>query len=95
MTGGSTKHMTKASSPEENVKQFFENYGRQIRGTGGSTSRFLDALQGLNARGERVKGWKVYNSDRPKEWHELIGNGIAEMRRTIPAYLSQKDETHQ
>jgi len=43
MTGGSTGHMTTANSPEQNVEQFFENYGGQIRGTGRDASAFMRA----------------------------------------------------
>jgi hypothetical protein len=59
MTGGNTKHMTTAASPTENVRQFFDNYGNQIRGTGTDASAFINALQGRNASAESVKGWKV------------------------------------
>lgn len=51
MTGGNTKNMTQASSPEENVEQFFDNYGKQIRGAGSNTAAFLNGLQGLDAGG--------------------------------------------
>jgi len=90
MTGGSTKHMTTASSPEENVQQFFDNYGRQIRGVGSDTTAFVNALEGLDATGKPVKGWKVYNSDRASEWRVMIGEGIRQMQRDIPTYESQK-----
>ncbi|MGA8220212.1 MAG: hypothetical protein WB780_01065 [Candidatus Acidiferrales bacterium] len=40
MTGGNTKHMTTATSPEENVQQFFHSYGDQIRGTEMMSPRF-------------------------------------------------------
>jgi hypothetical protein len=90
MTGGSTKNMTKATSPDENVKQFFHNYGNQIRGTGTDASAFMNGLQGRDAFGEPVKGFKVYNSAHPVEWHDLISGGIGHMRATLPRYLSQR-----
>jgi hypothetical protein len=89
MTGGNTKHMTTAESPEQNVKQFFENYGNQIRGTGNDESAFMNGLQGVDASGKRVRGWKVYNNANPK-WRSFIGGGIDEMRRDIPSYLSER-----
>ena len=88
MTGGSTKNMTKASSPTENVKQFFDRYGNQIRGTGSNVSAFINGLEGRNASGTRVKGWNVYNSVNSK-WGSMIKSGIIEMRRDIPIYLAQ------
>jgi len=42
MTGGSTKSMTTASSPTENVKEFFDNWGGQIRGSGSNVKVFLN-----------------------------------------------------
>ena len=89
MTGGSTKRTTTATSPDENVKQFFDNYGNQIRGTGTDTSAFINALQGRNASGERVKGWKVYNIANP-HWESLVNDDINTMKKDIPTYLSQK-----
>ena len=90
MTGGSTRNMTTAASPTENVQQFFDNYGNQIHGTGSDASAFINALQGRNPSGERVKGWKVYNSVHPVEWHTLVNKGIGEMRQSVPTYLSQR-----
>lgn len=89
MTGGSTEHMTTSASPSENVKQFFDNYGNQIRGTGSNAPAFMNALQGRDASGARVKGWKVYNSKYPGKWHATVASGIHQMRRDIPIYLSQ------
>ena len=89
MTGGSTKHMTKAASPAKNAQQFFENYGNQIRGTGSDAAAFINALQGRNASGGQVKGWKVYNSLNPK-WGSIVESGIHQMRRDIPTYLAQR-----
>jgi hypothetical protein len=62
LTGGSKRHMTFASSPAENVGQLFQLYGPQIYGTGSDVDAFLNALQGKNAAGKPVKGWRVYNS---------------------------------
>jgi hypothetical protein len=71
------------------AKQFFQNYGNQICGAGNDDSAFLNALQGLEASGKRVKGWKVYNTANP-DWSDFIGRGIDQMRRDIPTYLSQR-----
>jgi hypothetical protein len=90
MTGGSTKHMTRAASPAENVQQFFDNYGNQIRGTGSDASAFINALQGRDAFGGQVKGWKVYNSYRPAAWEQMTQDGIHQMQRDIPIYVSQR-----
>ena len=89
MTGGSTKHMTTATSPDENVKQFFDSYGNQIRGTGSDASSFINGLQGRNATGQSVKGWKVYNRAN-SHWEDLVNDGIKTMRKDIPTYLAQK-----
>lgn len=90
MTGGNTKHMTGAASPAENAQKFFKNYGEQIRGAGSDTSRFIHGLQGRNEFGKPVKGWKVYNSVRPVGWERMARDGIDQMLRDIPAYLSQR-----
>jgi hypothetical protein len=89
MTGGNTKHMTTAASPTENVRQFFDNYGNQIRGTGTDASAFINAIQGRNASAQSVKGWKVYNRAN-SQWEGLVHDGINTMRKDIPTYLSQK-----
>ncbi|MGB8524322.1 MAG: hypothetical protein WCD43_15255 [Candidatus Acidiferrales bacterium] len=88
MTGGSTRHMTNATSPSANVKQFFDNYGKQIRGTGSDASAFINALQGRDASGEAEKGWKEYNSVN-SGWEDLINSGINEMRKAVPIYLQE------
>jgi hypothetical protein len=80
--------MTVATSPAVNVKQFFDNYGSQIRGTGSDASAFINALQGRNASGERVKGWKEYNTVN-SGWEDVVNSGINEMRRAIPIYVQQ------
>ena len=89
MTGGSTKHMTTAGSPAENVKQFFDNYGNQIHGTGNNASAFVNGLQGRDASGAPVKGWKVSNRAN-RDWKGFINGGINEMRRDTPIYLSKR-----
>lgn len=85
MTGGSTRHMTTASSPVENVRQFFDRYGEQIEGAGSNVDAFLNAMLGRDAAGRRVNGWKVYNVENPS-WRLLAQNGIGEMRRAISVY---------
>ena len=92
MTGGNTKNMTTAASPTENAKQFFDNYGNQIRGTGNDDSAFLNALQGLDASGKGVPEWKVYNTFDSKGWNSMVADGIHQMRRAIPIYLSQRQK---
>lgn len=74
------------------MKQFFDTYGKQIRGTGSETSAFLNALQSRDALGDILQGWKVYNSDKPEEWHILVTRGITEMRHAIPEYQSQRSK---
>lgn len=91
MTGGSTKHMTTAASPEENAKQFFDTYGQQIRGAGSDSSAFINALQGRDRSGKAVQGWRVYNTVNPK-WSDMVGKGIGQMRRDIPIYLAQRNQ---
>jgi hypothetical protein len=96
LTGGSKRHMTFASSPEENVRQLFRLYGQQIYGTGSDVDAFLNALQGKNADGKPVKGWRIYNSDRtgglPAGAAFLAGarNGIKQMQRVVPLYLQER-----
>jgi RHS repeat-associated protein len=90
MTGGSTKHMTSASSPEANVSQFFEGYGNQIRGTSGSDPAFVNGIEGEDANGKAVKGWKTYNTVNP-EYKSFITSGIKEMRRDLDVYLGPVD----
>ncbi len=65
------------------------NYGNQIRGTGSNASAFVNALQGQNASGNRVKGWKAYNSVNP-DWKGFIKGGINQMRRDVPIYVFQR-----
>jgi hypothetical protein len=89
MTGGNTKHMTRAASPDQNVQQFFDNYGNQIRGTGSDASAFINVLQGRDPSGERVAGWRVYNTVN-QDWPRLINDGITRMRRSVSVYLSQR-----
>jgi hypothetical protein len=74
--------------PKENVRIFFDSYGKQIRGTGSNASAFVNGLQGINAKGERVKEWRVYNSEHDHDFRVEMGNGIWEMRRDVPIYLS-------
>ncbi|MFZ0519724.1 MAG: hypothetical protein WAL95_01795 [Candidatus Acidiferrales bacterium] len=81
--------MTTAKSPGENVEQFFKNYGDQIRGTGNNASAFINGLQGRDASGKRVEGWKKYNSFNP-DWEDFVNRGIRRMRREIPTYLSER-----
>ena len=90
MTGGTLNHMTRASSPAQNVQQLLDNYGEQIRGTGSDAPAFINALQGRNAAGVPVEGWKIYNSVNPV-WGRTISAGIDQMRRDIPSYLALRE----
>ena len=76
-----------ARSPEENVRQFFDLYGNQIRGAGSDTDRFLNGLQGLDAAGRPVQGWRRYNSKDPLGWTRLRHGEIRTMQRETPLYL--------
>jgi hypothetical protein len=89
MTGGSTKHMTRASSPADNVRQFFDNWGSQVRGSGINVQEFVNALQGQDLAGLRVKGWKVYNTENFDKWKRGVTDGIRLMQRDIRIYNSQ------
>jgi hypothetical protein len=90
MTGGTLKHMTRAASPAQNVQQLVDSYGDQIRGTGSDAPAFINALQGRNAAGVLVKGWKIYNSVNPV-WGRTISAGIDQMRRDVPSYLALRE----
>lgn len=90
MTGGSTAHTTFASSPEENVQQLFHKFGSQIYGTGSDVNAFVNALQGRNAAGERVAGWRVYNTERAGAWLTGVMKGIGQMKWAVPHYLQQR-----
>lgn len=90
MTGGSRAHMTSAASPEENVRQLFDLYGQQIYGAGDDVAAFISGLQGRDRKGQIVPGWRVYNSRYPRQWEDMARNGIGQMRRALPLYLSTK-----
>ncbi len=91
MTGGSTKHMTYAKSPEQNVDQLFSNFGEEMRGTGSNISLFLNNLEKEDANGNQITSQGMYNSVEipPTAWKAFITSGIQEMQRDIPIYLSQ------
>ena len=88
MTGGSTSNMTTASSPTQNVNQFFTNYGNQVKGAGSNVQIFLSGLQGKNQLGQPVKGWKIFNSKHASTWLPMAQSGIRQMQREIPIYNS-------
>ena len=91
MTGGSTKHMTHASSPEQNVDELFSGWGEQMRGTGSNVSLFLNHLEMEDANGNQITSQGMYNSVEipPTAWKSFITSGINEMQRDIPIYNSQ------
>jgi len=88
MTAGGTSHMMVASSPAQNAKQFFDNYGAQIRDIGDNLPTFLNALKGLDESGNRVPGWKVYNSSHPAAWRSMVEDGVRQMKRDMPTYFA-------
>jgi hypothetical protein len=90
MTGGNTKHMTTAASPDENVRQFFDKYGDQIRGSGSNTSAFINGLEGRDASGRPANDRKVCNSVNP-DWPADVRNGVGQMKRSVPVYVSQRN----
>jgi hypothetical protein len=87
MTGGNTKHMTTAASPEDNIRKFFENFGSRVRGIGSDTNAFINALQARDAQGDPIQGLKPYNSDKPVDWEKMARDGIRQMQRDLPIYL--------
>jgi hypothetical protein len=90
MTDGENGHMPTVSSPEEDVKLFFHNYGSQIRGTGSDADAFINALQGHDSSGKRVAGWRRYNNEDPDREGNLIRSGISQMKSDVPVYLEQR-----
>ena len=86
MTGGSTANMTQAASPTQDVQKLFDGYGKQMSGSGSDVSRFINALEGQNAAGQKVPGWKTYNSAHPKEWRDMVKGGIQQMQRDLRNY---------
>lgn len=80
--------MTTASSPTQNVNQFFTNYGNQVKGAGSNVQIFLSGLQGKNQLGQPVKGWKIFNSKHASTWLPMAQSGIRQMQREIPIYNS-------
>jgi RHS repeat-associated protein len=91
MTGGSTKHMTHANSPEQNVDELFSAYGDRMRGTGSNITLFLNHLEMEDANGNQISMQGMYNSVEipPTAWKAFITGGINEMQRDIPIYNSQ------
>jgi hypothetical protein len=86
MTGGNTNHMTRATSPEGNVGQFFQNFGSRIYGAGDDIDFFINALQARTADGKPIAGQKMYNSVRPVDWEKMVRQGINQMQRDLPIY---------
>ena len=91
MTGGSTEHMTHAESPADNVAKWFKAYGNQVWGLESNSWAFINALQGRDASGAPVDGWKRYNSVDPY-WEAKTSSYIHQMLRDIPAYLRTRPE---
>jgi hypothetical protein len=50
----------------------------------------MNALEGVDATGRRVKGWKVYNTVKAPASHTLVSGGITEMKRAVPLYEEEK-----
>jgi hypothetical protein len=85
LTYGGTDHMTTASSPTENVNQFFTMWGKQIRGSKDNATTFLNGLQGEDATGKKVPGWRRYNP-HDEVWRTARLQGIDQMSRDVPLY---------
>ncbi|HKV49327.1 MAG TPA: hypothetical protein VJN69_14635 [Candidatus Acidoferrales bacterium] len=88
MTGGSTRHMTTASSPAENARKLFDLYGNQFTGTGSDSKAFLNAMQGCDSAGGRIAGWRVWNTET-LNWKDRAQKGIDLMRRDVPIYAGR------
>ena len=89
-TGGNTKNMTTAKDPTQNANGWFANWGQQVQGVGSNVPAFLNGLEGMNAEGQRVKGWKVYNSVKGgAPWRIMAASGIRQMLMEIPIYLKK------
>jgi hypothetical protein len=91
MTGGSTANMTRALSPQENVDQFFDNYGSQVRGVGDDRDAYVNALRGRDSSGAAVRGWRTYNQEGKNgqgdpQWNAKIRASMARMAREVPIY---------
>lgn len=85
MTGGSTRHMTTASGPDENAREFFQGYGPQIQGSGSDVDRFVNGLLGRDPSGAVVRGWKQYNKN--KGYDLGLKSWISRMQRETPRFL--------
>ena len=87
MTGGSTRHMTYADTPEQNAQQLFDAYGPQFRGSGSDVDQFINGIQGRGSDGAPVKGWKRYNSVKGGSvYEERLKGWIQRMQRDVPTY---------
>jgi len=86
MTGGSTKHMERFSSPDENVLAWFKQWGARVSGTGNNENAFINALEGEDPQGHAVPGQLKYNSKHEVYWKGMIRSGIGQMQRDLPIY---------
>lgn len=91
MTNNNVNRMTKASSPEDNVRRLFELYGPQIAGAGDDAEVFLNGIQGLDAQGHKAPGWRKYNSV-DANWVPKTRDSIREMQRDLPLYLPARSQ---
>jgi hypothetical protein len=90
MTGGNTRHMTTAASPEENVRKFFENFGSRIYGAGDDVDTFINALQARDTKGGRIPDVNPYNSRDPAGWEAMARRGIQQIQGDLPLYLPRR-----
>jgi hypothetical protein len=90
LSGGSIETQPDFRSYEANVRRLFREYGPQIWGTGGNGAAFLNALNGKDATGTAVPGWKKYNTANYDNWLKMMQNGIDQMRRSVPLYLRER-----
>lgn len=65
-------------------------YGPQMQGVGDDAAAFTNAMQVRNAKGQPVPGWRVYNSKNAAVWEAMAKNGISQMQRDLPIYLSAR-----
>ncbi|HZB92742.1 MAG TPA: hypothetical protein VE397_14950 [Stellaceae bacterium] len=92
LSGGSAETQPDFPTYEANVTRFFHEYGPQIWGTGSNAAAFVNALDGKNAAGTAVPGWKTYNTASHDNWLKMMQSGIDQMRRSVPLYLQQRTE---
>lgn len=77
------------------------SYGERMRGTGSLDSLFLDRLEREDANGNQLTGppdkngnrpsvWSCLFNPYPDTWKPLMEEGINQMRKDIPIFLSSQ-----